>query len=175
MRCFIILAFCLVITASVAQRRTTQILKVRHVRGSTSFDIGGGVSGYGILGNVYLTQFFIDNTYWKVGGGYEYKLGKGDIKYSSVFADALVGHTVLNKGTVFANVLGGATVAMDQIDNIDTTKDKGGVVYGPVIGGEFEFYFTNKVEFVITGTQSFILNKSDNDRWYLGASLRFKI
>jgi len=170
----LIIGFC---SSSFGQlrKRPNQVLKVRHVMGAKSFEIGGGVSGYGVYGNAYFSEFFLDNTYYKIGGGYEYRADKGNIKYSSSFADALVGYTVLDRGQVFMNLLGGATGAMDNVTNIDTPKTISAFVYGPVVGAEFEWFLMNNVVFVINGTQRFILQNSFGNRYYVGVALRFKL
>lgn len=170
------LFLCVVITAQAQFRgKKNQVLKVRHVQGTRSFELGGGFSGYGIYGNAYFSEFFMDNGYWKLGGGYEYKVGKGDLKYSSIFADLMGGYTLLDKGIVFVNVLGGATVAMDAVENIDTPVKKTGIAYGPLVGAEFEWFVGNKVVFVINGTQRFIIPSGFGNRYYIGAALRFKL
>ena len=162
-------------SANAQMRKSNRTLKVRHIQGVKSFELGGGVSGYGLFGDVYFTQFFQNNIYWKIGGGYEFKRGKGDTDYSSIFGDVLIGYTVLDKGSVFVNVLGGGTAAFDELKGIDTEKNVSGMVYGPVVGAEIEWYVANNVVFVISGTERIIISKEFGNRWYLGAGLRFKL
>jgi len=162
--------------AQLKKKPGKQNLKVRHSLGVKSFDIGGGVSGYGVLGTAYFSEFLRDNVFYKVGGGYEFKASRTNTtKYSSLFGDVLVGYTVLDKGTLFINGLGGVTGAMDNLTGIQTDKNIKGGVFGGVIGGEIECYFANNIVFAIIGTQRLIITKENSDRWYLTASLRVKL
>jgi hypothetical protein len=162
--------------AQLKKKAGRQGLKVRHSLGVKSFDIGGGISGYGIVGTANFSQFLRDNVFYKIGGGYEFKASTTNTtKYSSMFGDVLVGYTLLDKGTLFVNGLGGITGAIDNLTGIQTDKNIKGGAFGGVIGGEIECYFANNIVFAITGTQRVMLTKENSDRWYLTAGLRFKL
>jgi len=180
------IVFCLVVLSFVsgevdAQLRKSagggrQRLKVRHVQGAKGFELGAGISGYGIYGAGYFSEFFKDNLYYKVGAGYEFRpVAVGDTRYSSAFADGLIGITVLDKGSVFVNGFAGGTVAYDMLDGLVTDKKTNGVGYGAVLGGEFEFYVANGISFLLVGSQRFIFSKEFGDRYYFGGAFRFKL
>ena len=178
MKFFYVILFLLPLMAQ-GQRfnnKKSQTMKIRHVMGQKSVDLSVGLSGYGgALGSIYYSQFIKNNLYWKAGGGYEFKNSTGDIRYTSAFMDGLGGLTITDKGSLFLNVIGGITLAMDNVSGIDTSKKKSGFIYGGVIGLEGEFYLVNNIIFVISGTQRIIIPKEFDDRWYISAGLKFKL
>jgi hypothetical protein len=174
---FLLLFFTIVFHANGQLRKAgKQKLVSRHSRGSKAFEFSGGVSGYGLVGTSYYSEFMRDNVYYKIGGGYEFKKASTNTtKYSSLFGDLSVGYTVLNQGSVFVSGIGGITVGLDKLEGIQTTAKVGGGFAGVLGGAEIDWYFANNIVFVINGSQRHILTKENSDRWYLTAGLRFKL
>ncbi|MCU0440651.1 MAG: porin family protein [Raineya sp.] len=161
----------------------------RHVKGVSQIELGGGITGKGLFGQVGYLRHFNNKIFGEAQFFGESSTIKGDVdgsdvKYSSYALNLQVGYNLWNNEKIFFNAKAGLAGGLESGKlvskpiNYIGSDDKSGSFVAGTIGGEVEFFVSDKFMVVPHFSQWFLVSGGSNfgtARYFAGLSFRFGI
>ena len=148
--------------------------QLRKIAGLKGAEGRLGYTGAGFAMSSMYSKYVSGGNYYKIGGEYAYEL-LDNFFVNTILLNANFNFRVFDLGNNFyVHLNGGAVVGYEMIEENEFILSSNSFVYGPTLGGEIEYYITDKLVLVAGGEQRYLFGSTIGDFNYrLSGGLKF--